>query len=398
MLIEDNFMINNQQQLNNSINDKDTYIKELKKENSILFEQLNIVQEELEKYYYKLKKHEQNKGNFNDGLLIEIIPKLNETIIENIKLNSIVKQQKLALTIEKNNSLAARLGDILIKSVSSTHAFLTLPIKLLRIWRSLEQTCPPSILGGNKFQKIIESYELGGLDAVEKLLNSVFVTSVMRANAYTALARHLMSTDIRQSAKLAYLAWETDPRSYRLKWLAFRMHEAGDYLNAEAIVSMLPHNINITEPEKRYIQRIYEDSKYEREQTAQKIIEDLRNKATQQYDELTKKVRLTEEQNKNLEEINKDLYKKYEKAKNEINKINTKINEQQKILEKSMLGIEYNNKNDILQQDIIELQINKSNVFILQIASILKTILMEFDKKPDILMKLIPIIIGLNKK
>ena len=228
---------------------KDARITELTEENELLFEQLHVVQEELEKYYHKLKDCEQRKGSNADagGTVVVIPPQAGEALAENLKLRALVAQQQAALQVESTNSLAARLGEMLIKGVSSAGSFIALPVRLRRMWKALDQTVPPAALGGKSFQKVLDAHAAGGNEAVEKLLDSVFLSPVMRANAYTALARQVMLTDARQAAALARLAWETDPRPYRLKWLAFRMHEANDAINAEALLDMLPADISMSD-------------------------------------------------------------------------------------------------------------------------------------------------------
>ena len=183
-----------QEILHEAVN-QDARVKELTEENELLFEQLHVVQEELEKYYHKLKECEQRKGAAvasSPLSLASLDPRLSETLAENQKLRTLVAQQKLALRVETQNSLPSRLGDMLIKGVSSTGAFLALPGKLRKMWKALEQTTPPSELGGKSFQKVIDAYSAGGAEAVEKLLDSVFISHPMRANAYTALALCLL--------------------------------------------------------------------------------------------------------------------------------------------------------------------------------------------------------------
>lgn len=234
-------------------------IKELTEENKLLFEQLNMVQEELEKYYHKFKECEQRKGLATGSVPID--PQLPETLAENQKLRALVAQQRLALHVETQNSLAARLGNMLIKGVNSTGSLLALPGKLRKMWKAVEQTTPPAALGGKTFQKVIDAHDAGGPEAVEKLLGSVFISPAMRANAYTALARYLMLLDVKKAAVNARLAWETDPRPYRLKWLAFRMHDADDVVTAEAMLDMLPADITMSESEQRQAMRIHQESR-----------------------------------------------------------------------------------------------------------------------------------------
>ena len=247
-------------------------IKELTEENELLFEQLHVVQEELEKYYHKLKECEQRKAPASAGGGVSTVaaasPQDAEALAENQKLRALVAQQKIALRVEAQSSLEVRLGHILVAGVGSTGSLLALPGRLRKIWKAEAQTTPPSALGGKSFQKVIDAHGSGGAEAVEKLLDAVFLSPAMRANAYTALARHLMQTDVRQAAENARLAWETDPRPYRLKWLAFRLHDADDAVTAEALLDMLPAAMPMSESEERQARRIRQDSKCMRTEKA----------------------------------------------------------------------------------------------------------------------------------
>lgn len=235
-------------------------IKELTEENELLFEQLHMVQEELEKYYHKLKECEARNGSSGVGTVVSVSPLAAQALAENRKLRVLVEQQKIALRVEGRNSLPSRLGDMLIKGVGSTGSLLALPGKLRKMWKAVELSTPPAALGGKSFQKVIDAHGAGGAEAVEKLLDSVFISPAMRANAYTALARHLALVDARKAAANARLAWETDPRPYRLKWLAFRMHDADDAITAEAMLDMLPADISMSESEQRQAMRIRQES------------------------------------------------------------------------------------------------------------------------------------------
>lgn len=261
------------QEVSSDTMNQDTRIKELTEENELLFEQLHVVQEELEKYYHKLKEYEQQKGTAvaSSPLSLAFLdPKLSETLADNQRLCALVAQQKFALRVETQNSLSARLGDMLINGVGSTRGIFALPGKLRKMWKALERTTPPSELGGKSFQAVIDAYSADGADAVEKKLDSVFIAPTMRANAYTALARHLMIIDVQTAAEFAHRAYETDPRPYRLKWLAFRMHDANDAVTAEAMLDMLPADIPMSESEERQVARIRRESKQLLKNNAQK--------------------------------------------------------------------------------------------------------------------------------
>lgn len=244
-------------------------IRELTEENELLFEQLHVVQEELEKYYHRLKECEQRTAASTAGSGV-CSAKALDAFMENRKLRALVQQQKIALQVVCRNSLPARLGKILITGVGSTSSFLSLPLKLRRMWKAIDRTVPPPELGGKDFSEAIKAYAVGGADAVEKLLDSVFLSPGMRANAYTVLARHLLLTDVRKAAEYARLAWETDPRPYRFKWLAFRLHDADDAITAEALLEMLPDDMSMTESETRQAARIRNEAKLIRKRAAEK--------------------------------------------------------------------------------------------------------------------------------
>ena len=240
-------------------------IKELTEENELLFEQLHVVQEELEKYYHKLKECEERKSTApapaSAGAMSAASPEVADALTENMKLKAQVEQLKIALRVESQNSLQARLGNMLIEGASSTGSLLALPRKLLKMWRILQQTTPPAALGGKSFQKVIDAYESGKDEAVEKLLDSVSISHTMRANAYTALARHCKNWNARKAADFARLAWECDPKSYRMKFLAFRQYEADDVVMAAALLDMLSAGVQMSEWEERKSRQIRQNSK-----------------------------------------------------------------------------------------------------------------------------------------
>ncbi|WP_411330855.1 hypothetical protein [Desulfovibrio desulfuricans] len=307
-------------------------IKELSDENEILFEQLHVVQVELEKYYLKLKECEQRKGAAAVAApSASFDPRLPETLAENQKLRALVAQHTLALRVETQNSLPSRLGDMLIKGVSSTGAFFALPGRLRKMWKALERTNPPAELGGKSFQKVIDAYGAGGVDAVEKLLDSVFIAPTMRANAYTELARQLMPSDAKKAAAIARLAWETDPRPYRLKWLAFRMHEADDAVTAEAMLELLPADIPMSESEQRQVMRIRQDSAYLRKKKAESDVgvQKQKNAENQKIAQLTKQAEEQRREADRLRQQQKEAQKLAETRQADLKALQSHLTEQE---------------------------------------------------------------------
>ena len=84
---------------------REARIRELTEENGLLFEQLHVVQEELEKYHHKLKECEQRKGTVTGTQAGAGTPEPAAILAENQKLQALVEQQRIALGIETQNSL-----------------------------------------------------------------------------------------------------------------------------------------------------------------------------------------------------------------------------------------------------------------------------------------------------
>ena len=366
-------------------------IKQLEDEKSQLYKQLNIVQESLEIYYNKAKEYEQRNIDINNKNQIIVSTKVYEGLFENIKLHKLVEMQQVALQQERQNSLPARLGAILIKGVSSPKEFILLPVNLCKIWKSLVNTTPPSVLGGEDFIKVIDTYKVGGLNAVEKLLDSVFISCVMRANAYTTLARKLMTIDKQQVANLARLAWETDPRPYRLKWLAFRTHEAGDSVTADVILDMLPSDIKMSESEKRHIQRIHNESNVTITNRIKKLIE-----AEQQN--ISKNLKKNTCYSKDQQDVQTV---QQNKLRNDYSQDLARLNEQLMSLQKSTVLAQQDAKeardSQALLQQQMDTQKKESSALSLQTALMLKNMLGEFESEPSILSKILCIIMGSKK-
>ena len=376
--------------------DKDARIKELTEENELLFEQLHVVQEELEKYYHKLKDCEQRKGSGADAgsSVVVIPPQASEALAENLKLRALVAQQQAALQVESTNSLAARLGEMLLKGVSSAGSLIALPVRLRRMWKALDQTVPPAALGGKSFQKVLDAHAAGGNEAVEKLLDSVFLSPVMRANAYTTLARQVMLTDARQAADIARLAWETDPRPYRLKWLAFRLHEADDAINAEALLDMLPADISMSDSEERQAARLRQEAKRERARQAQKATEASRTEAMQLQVTMAKLKQAAEESKKQQEASTAQLNKQREEHKQELARLNSQLTELKKAADQARQDAARAREAQAALQRQMDAQKKESDALALRTALMLKNMLTQFEPDTAVLSRVMRIVMG----
>ena len=238
-------------------------LKKLEEENELLLLQLHQVQEELESYFLKCQALEKGQGGAGLGASASsgwVDDQLPETLAEVARLTALVETQANLHRIGSTNSLNARLGDILIQSVSTSGKLLGLPAKLLKIWRESEAKEIPAALGGKNCDKVIEAHKEGGFEAVSQLLASVTAPAT-KANAYTALARDLRKTKPAEAAEAARLAYEEDPRPYRLKWLAFRLYESGKIIEADAMLSLLPEDTQFTDSETRQVDQVRYEAK-----------------------------------------------------------------------------------------------------------------------------------------
>jgi chromosome segregation ATPase len=259
-------------------NTTEATIKELEEENELLLLQLHQVQEELERYYLRNKELEQGKGGqartlsgtqagtqAPTGWVDEDLP---DILAEQIRLKAQLDAQQELHRLQTENALNARIGNLLIEAVDQG-SVLSIPSKLIKIWRQSSQITPPAALGGKDFEQIIAAWQKDGFTAVEQLLAQVPASQAIKANAYTALARHLRNQDRTQAAEAAHRAYATDPKAYRLKWLALRLHEAGKATEAEALLDLLPADTRFSDSEDRQVSQLRYEAKQARQRQAQ---------------------------------------------------------------------------------------------------------------------------------
>ncbi len=180
------------------------------------------------------------------------------------RLLAVNQAQLEALQLELLNTLSNKLGTALIEGIRTPAAVAKLPFQLYKIWRESKSQQPPAALGGESFGEVISAYTNGGLDAVEKLLESYRLPSIVVANACTALARHLKQTDAHQAAKAAHRAYMADPKPFRRKWLAFRLNEAGKFVEAEVLLCTLPSEVEFSKSEESRVREIRNLAKAQR--------------------------------------------------------------------------------------------------------------------------------------
>jgi hypothetical protein len=248
-------------------------LKETEEENELLLLQLQQVQEELEKYYLRNLELQQRQSTRGPATAASgnnwVDDELPKAVAESQRLRALVEVQRKVNELETQNALNARLGDILIHAADSPASWWSVPGKLARIWRASTQRQPPDVLGGMDYEKVVAAYVEGGFEAVERLLAKVFLSPAMQASAYTAVARHLMKENPANAAEAARRGYAIDPRPYRLKWLAFRLQEAGELIEAEAMLDLLPPDTKFSDSEERQASELRYEAKRARLREAQ---------------------------------------------------------------------------------------------------------------------------------
>lgn len=257
-------MTDNQNATQPAESELQTRLKDLEEENELLLLQLHQVQEELENYFLKCQELEKGgTGAYSGptsvgGWVDDELPTLQAEVS---RLTVLVETQARLRDIESKNALNARLGDILIQSVSASGNLVGLPGKLLGIWRASKAEQPSATLGRKNFEKVIEAFQKGGLEPVNQLF-AAEPAPEMRAKAYTALARHQMKNGLFADAALsARRAYEEEPKPFRLKWLAFRLHDAGEIAEADACLALLPLDTPFSDSESRQRDQVFYEAK-----------------------------------------------------------------------------------------------------------------------------------------
>ncbi|NKJ43120.1 glycosyltransferase [Novosphingobium sp. SG720] len=77
-----------------------------------------------------------------------------------------------------------------------------------------------------------------------------------RADAHAARARALRHSDPVAAAQAAQAAHDADPQPWRAKWLAFRLHDAGELTRPAALLQGLPQDVGLSASESSRAQQI----------------------------------------------------------------------------------------------------------------------------------------------
>ncbi len=230
-------------------------LQSVKDENHLLLEQLKLVQEELERLHYQPAILPENVPS----TVIRVAP-VDERLIraeaQNLRYQALLEVKIELHDLQASHGLANRLGAVLVQGTRSPGALFAVPRRLLQTWRQNRHTFPPAKLGGKSFDKFIEAYQQGGVEKAQDLLSRTAVSDVVKASAWTAVARTHMPAEPALASLFAARAFALEPRGFRQKWLAFRLHESGDLVKAEAWLALLPSDVPFTDSELRQKERL----------------------------------------------------------------------------------------------------------------------------------------------
>lgn len=319
-------------------------IESLQEENELLFSQLHVVQEELE----QLRQGASARHFSTDLRVVFEDGRYPDVAAENLRYRTLLEVRQEVHRLESQYTIAGRLTEILLQGTTSLSALLALPARLLKIWRKERKQVPPALLGGSSFNRVLAAYADGGTAAVDELLARVPMSATTQANALTALARSLMHTEPSKSAEFARRAYSLEPLPFRLKWLLFRLHEAGMLIEAEAMLEALPPNTAFSDSEARQANRLRSEAKQARllEALQTNGYPERRGKVEQQIGRLEQAHREQTELATNRAEA----IKKFEATQSQLQKDHADLLEQ--LAEKDALVIERGREVEALEAEV----------------------------------------------
>ncbi len=177
-------------------------------------------------------------------------------IHENIRQNKTSITENMFQILAKNIDILEQLikGHVLLvheiqkklqKSLTEQALFIYEKYKgKVLFYKTLQYLLPRclfKLITNNNFSIVINRYNETGFEAALQFLQKQILPAYILADAYTALAKHIKDYDIYGAMELAFLAYEAEPRGFRLKWFAYRCREAGDVDGAKKIFDRL-HN------------------------------------------------------------------------------------------------------------------------------------------------------------
>lgn len=144
------------------------HLRMLQDDNRLLFEQLQMVQEELE----RLHGLPGSSAKRIQSTTIHVAPvdeRFVQIAADNLRCQLLLETQRELHELQTRWALAGQLGEILIEGTRSSGSLLSVPNRLHKTWRQSRRIAPPADWG-KSFDKIIRTYNEGGEDQVRALL------------------------------------------------------------------------------------------------------------------------------------------------------------------------------------------------------------------------------------
>ena len=250
-------------------------LESLKRDQEILNQNLIALEAEKSKMLVELASlEERNRRVINDNkIVLEEVNLKNDSL--SMELVELKNQYQLLfserMNLEKEilllkNSNTLKLGRLIADSTQSGTEFLCLPIRMLRLWKSVrnqrrgKEHSQTVASRSERFESICQAartiYADSGSHVVEQYLESQISEPRYLASAFTDLAKNVKDSDINTAVLFARKAAAIDPRSFREKWLAFLLFDSGDLIGASKILDSLPSDIRLNESESRKVQTI----------------------------------------------------------------------------------------------------------------------------------------------
>ena len=174
----------------------------------------------------------------------------------------------------------------------------------------------------------------------------------------------------------------------------FRLHEADDAINAEALLDMLPDDISMSDSEERQAARLRQEAKRERAQQAQKMMKASQSEAGQLQAAMAKLKQAAEESKKQQEALAAQLSKQREEHKQELARLNSQLPELKKAADQARQEAARAREAQAAQQRQMEAQKKESDALAVQTALMLKNMLTQFESETSLLSRVMRIVMG----
>lgn len=155
-------------------------------------------------------------------------------------------------------SRSFRLGQALA-AARRWRGLMALPGRLVELARDADaagMSDGPNRLEAPAQAMLERAFAKGGLTGATRELESLRLTPVQQAQAYTQLARQALATDVDSVCTLARRAFELDPRPFRRKWYGFLLADAGAIRAAHDLLSGLPADVELKASERNKRERV----------------------------------------------------------------------------------------------------------------------------------------------